>query len=288
MQYLQLTYKTNTTDSFVADIWMQMLADMGCESFEQTDNQLLAYIEKDKFIETDFTDALLKFPYEGICLEQIKECEQKDWNEQWEQSFQPIFLSTEQGSVLIHSTFHKNLPYADYPIIINPKMAFGTGHHATTCLMLGEIMRTPMLQKRVLDMGCGTAILGLLARKRGAGKVVCIDIDDWCTENALENIALNGFDDIEVRLGDKSAIRTDDKGSDKDCFDVILANINRNILLSDMPVYTSVLKTGGSLLISGFYEQDIPILTEKAQTLGLSLLCQNSNKDWAMLHFQKQ
>ena len=147
-----------------------------------------------------------------------------------------------------------------------------------------------MVGKQVLDMGCGTAILGLLARRRGAETVVCVDIDDWCTENAKENIALNELDSIEVRLGDKSVLNTNQLNTNNDIerFDVVLANINRNILLTDMPTYTSVLKTGGSLLISGFYEQDIPLLTDKAQTLGLSLVSQNSNKEWAMLHFKKQ
>jgi len=290
MQYLQITYKIGTNESFVADLWMQCLADLGCESFEQTDTQLSAYIEKDKYTEAVIADALAQFPYEGISYEGVTECEQKDWNAQWEQSFQPIYLKTEQGSVLIHSPFHKDLPQADYSIIISPKMAFGTGHHATTCLMLSEIMQTEMVGKQVLDMGCGTAILGLLARRRGAETVVCVDIDDWCTENAKENIALNELDSVEVRLGDKSVLNTNQLNTNNDIerFDVVLANINRNILLTDMPTYTSVLKTGGSLLISGFYEQDIPLLTNKAQTLGLSLVRQNSNKEWAMLHFKKQ
>lgn len=180
---------------------------------------------------------------------------------------------------MIHSTFHKDYPKTEYDIVINPQMAFGTGHHETTSSILGELLEADLKGKSVLDMGCGTSILAILASMRGAGKVTAIDIDDWCVNNSRDNIALNGISNITVELGDASLL------NGREPFDVVIANINRNILLQDMPAYAACMKKGSELYISGFYTEDIPVLREKAESLGMEYVHHREKHNWAAVKF---
>ncbi len=275
MQYSQATFHFTAQEAFVQDILVAQLAEIGFETFENpTEDTLVAYIQTDAFSEEALQTFLQDFPFEGIALEETALCENIDWNAEWEKHyFEPIVI---EDKCVIHSSFHKDLPTCQYDIIIDPKMAFGTGHHQTTSLILNELLHTDLQGKSLLDMGCGTAVLAILASLRGATPITAVDIDNWCTENAVENMALNSITNIDVILGDARVL----EGKH---FDVILANINRNILLMDMERYVACLNDGGILLMSGFYTEDIPMLEEKAHTLGLHLTAQHSKDNWAMI-----
>jgi ribosomal protein L11 methyltransferase len=207
------------------------------------------------------------------------EAEDKDWNEEWEKNFfQPIVI---EDRCCIHSTFHHDTPPAEYEILINPQMAFGTGHHETTSSIIAELLDTDLLGKRVLDMGCGTSILAILASMRGAREVTAIDIDDWCVNNSRDNIALNNCTNITVELGDAHSL------AGREPFDVVIANINRNILLADMPAYAAVMKAGSQLLMSGFYVEDIPAIRQMAESLGFRFEHHREKNRWAAVKFVK-
>ena len=191
---------------------------------------------------------------------------------------------------MVHSTFHHDVPDAEYDIVINPRMAFGTGHHETTGLVMAELLEMDLQGKTVLDMGCGTSILAILAKMRGAKAVEAVDIDEWCVNNSLENIELNGVDGINVRQGDASAL------ADMGPFDIVLANINRNILLSDMQQYVARMTAGATLLMSGFYEEDVPLIRDEedvpliraeGERLGLTFVHQKSDKRWTLVRMKK-
>ncbi len=275
MQYSQATFHIAAQESFVQDILVAQLAEIGFETFENpTEDTLVAYIQTDSFSEEGLQALLQDFPFEGIILQETALCENIDWNEEWEKHyFEPILIDDQ---CVIHSSFHKDLPQCQYDIIIDPKMAFGTGHHQTTSLILTELLSMDLQGKSLLDMGCGTAVLAILASLRGANPITAVDIDNWCTENAVENMALNKIDNIDVILGDARVL----EGKH---FDVILANINRNILLMDMERYTACLNHGGTLIMSGFYTEDIPLLEQKANSLGLHLTTQHTKDNWAMI-----
>ena len=278
MQYVKLTVDVRDKASYETDVLMYYLAEAGFESFETvTDGQpetavgMNAYIPVTAFDEEGLKPLLENFSYRFETLPD------KDWNEEWEKNFfQPIVIA---GQCVVHSTFHKDVPKARYDIAINPQMAFGTGHHATTGCMMGWILETDLQGKAVLDMGCGTSILGILAAMRGASPVLGIDVDDWCIRNSRENIALNQVE-MEVLLGDASSL----KGRR---FDVVLANINRNILLADMAAYVATLSEGGCLMMSGFYEQDIPLIAAEATRLGLTQVGVKSKDNWVAVKFVK-
>lgn len=190
--------------------------------------------------------------------------------------FQPIVI---EDRCVIHSTFHHDYPQAEYDIVINPQMAFGTGHHETTSSILGELLDADLKGKSVLDMGCGTSILAILASMRGADPVTAIDIDDWCVNNSRDNIALNNISNITVELGDASLL----KG--RKPFDIIIANINRNILLNDMAAYAACMHKGSELYMSGFYVEDIPAIREKAESLGMTFVHHREKNRWVAVKF---
>lgn len=190
--------------------------------------------------------------------------------------FRPIVIG---DRCVIHSTFHEDIPKAAYDIVINPQMAFGTGHHETTSLIIGELLDSELKGKSVLDMGCGTSILAILARMRGAQCCTAIDIDEWCVRNSLENIELNKMDRIDVSQGDASSL------TGKGPFDVIIANINRNILLNDIKHYTACMRSGSELYMSGFYVEDIPLIRKEAEKHGLSFVHHKEKNRWAAVKF---
>ena len=223
MKYLEFTFRTVPCTEIVNDVLSGVLGEAGFESFvEQTDG-ITAYIQKELYNESLLKEALADFPLPDTQIEyNFVEAEDKDWNEEWEKNFfQPIVIG---DRCVIHSTFHNDVPQAEYDIVINPQMAFGTGHHETTSLIIGELLDSDLQGKALLDMGCGTSILAILARMRGASPCTAIDIDEWCVRNSLENIELNGVDNIAVSQGDASSLES------KGPFDMVIANINRNIL----------------------------------------------------------
>lgn len=279
MKYLEFTFHTTPCTEIVNDVLSAVLGEAGFESFvEQTDG-IAAYIQKDLYNETVLKEALADFPLPDTQVEYAyQEAEDKDWNEEWEKNFfQPIIID---DRCVIHSTFHRDIPKAEYDIVINPQMAFGTGHHETTSLIIGELLNGNLQGKSLLDMGCGTSILAILARMRGAAPCTAIDIDEWCVRNSLENIELNHVDDITVFQGDASSL------ADKGPFDVIIANINRNILLNDMKHYVSRMHSGSELYMSGFYVDDIPVIQAEAERNGLSFVHQQEKNRWAAVKFK--
>ena len=279
--YTKVKFAVTPNEEMATDVLAALLAEIGFESFVPEDEGMSAYVPQALYNEESIANVVAEFPIEGFEIKyDCQFIEGEDWNAQWEKNyFQPIVLGEE---CVIHSTFHTDVPKARYDILIDPKMAFGTGYHQTTCHMLRAILASDMSGKSVLDMGCGTALLAILARKHGAEKVVAIDIDEFAYENAKENVALNGTPDIEVRLGGADAIK------ESDSFDYVIANINRNILLMDMVNYVRCMHTGSQIFISGFYTQDMEVLKEEAARHGLRYLDYAENDNWAMMKFVKE
>ncbi|MBO5664831.1 MAG: 50S ribosomal protein L11 methyltransferase [Bacteroidaceae bacterium] len=279
--YTKVKFTVTPNEEVATDVLAALLAEVGFESFVPEEGGMSAYVPQALHNEESIAAVVAEFPIEGFTITYESEfIEGEDWNAQWEKNyFQPIVLGED---CVIHSTFHTDVPKARYDILIDPKMAFGTGYHQTTCHMLRAILASDMEGKSVLDMGCGTALLAILARKHGATDVVAIDIDEFAYENAKENIVLNGTPDIEVRLGGAEAIK------DSDCFDFVIANINRNILLMDMVNYVRCMHSGSQIFISGFYTEDMEVLKEEASRHGLRYLDYAENDRWAMMRFVKE
>lgn len=279
--YTKVKFTVTPAEEVASDILAALLADIGFESFVPEEDGLSAYAPQALYDEAAVAVAVENFPIEGYVITYASEfIEGEDWNAEWEKNyFQPIVLGEE---CVIHSTFHTDVPKARYDILIDPKMAFGTGYHQTTCHMLRAILASDMAGKSVLDMGCGTALLAILARKHGAENVVAIDIDEFAYENAKENVVLNDTPDIEVRLGGSDAIKPEDD------FDFVIANINRNILLADMVNYVRCMHAGTELFISGFYVEDMDVLKEEAVRHGLRYLNYAEDNRWAMMRFVKE
>ena len=278
--YTKVKFTVTPNEEVATDVLAALLAEVGFESFVPEEEGMSAYVPQPLYNEESIAAVVAEFPIEGFTITYESEfIEGEDWNAQWEKNyFQPIVLGED---CVIHSTFHTNVPKARYDILIDPKMAFGTGYHQTTCHMLRAILSSDMTGKSVLDMGCGTALLAILARKHGATDVVAIDIDEFAYENAKENIVLNGTPDIEVRLGGAEAIK------ESDSFDFVIANINRNILLMDMVNYVRCMHSGSQIFISGFYIDDMEVLKEEAARHGLRYLDYAENDRWAMMRFIK-
>lgn len=279
MKYLEFHFRTNPCTETVNDVLSAVLGDAGFESFVEQPDGIKAYIQQDSFSEETVKEAISNFLIPNVSIEyNWIEAEDKDWNEEWEKNFfQPIVID---DRCVIHSTFHQDVPKAEYDIVINPQMAFGTGHHETTSLIIAELLDADLNGKSLLDMGCGTSILAILARMRGAAPCTAIDIDEWCVRNSLENIALNGVDNISVAKGDASSL----KG--KGPFDVVIANINRNILLNDMKYYVDCMHHDSELYISGFYTEDLPILQKEAERNGLHYVHHKEKNNWTAAKFK--
>jgi ribosomal protein L11 methyltransferase len=275
MNYFELHFSVLPCSETACDVLSGLLADIGFETFVNIEDGLQAYISENLLNETEVKNLLKEFPVSGINISYtIKYIKCRDWNTEWEKNyFQPVVIGSQ---VVIHSSFHSDFPSLKYDIVIDPRMAFGTGNHATTSMMVSFMLESEIKGKTALDMGCGTAVLAILARKQGAARVVAVDNDRWAYENALENISLNATPDVEVLLGDSSVL-----GAEK--FDFIFANINRNILLNDMPVYSRCLNAGGTLLISGFYRADVELLTKKVIESGLQPVAEKSDGEWVAI-----
>ncbi|MBR2260621.1 MAG: 50S ribosomal protein L11 methyltransferase [Paludibacteraceae bacterium] len=279
MKYLEITFDIPSKEIYIKDILSAELADLGFESFSDEADPFIGYIPQNSFDETKLADLLANFEYEKGISYSLKQAEDKDWNEEWEKNFfQPIVIG---DKCVIHSTFHKDYPKVQYDIVIDPKMAFGTGHHATTSLMAKAILDIDVKNKSLLDMGCGTAILAILAALRGASPITGIDIDEWAYNNAIENIQLNHTEQITLKKGGAELL-----GDEK--FDIILANINRNILLNDIKKYVKVLNSNGLLILSGFYESDIDAIEKECNQYGLEKLSYEKNNNWVAVRFIKK
>ncbi|MBQ8423625.1 MAG: 50S ribosomal protein L11 methyltransferase [Coprobacter sp.] len=280
MKYIETRFNITADDvTLVSDILAALLADAGYDSFVPDETGMTAYIPEHLFDESAVQQVIDTMPIAGVvsCSHQL--IADKDWNEEWEKNyFKPIVIGDE---CVIHSTFHTDIPQAKYDILIDPKMAFGTGHHETTSLMLEWLLQHDFAGEDVLDMGCGTAILAILASMRGAHHITAIDIDSWATENAHENLKLNHIDNIDVLLGGAELLDS------SRTFDTLLANINRNIHLDNMQAYASVMRHGATIYMSGFYTQDLPILQEAATRCGLQYSRHIEKNNWVAARFTK-
>ncbi|SMO41530.1 [LSU ribosomal protein L11P]-lysine N-methyltransferase [Saccharicrinis carchari] len=251
MKYTKVSFNIEPNTPTAQEILTAQLAQFAFDSFEETETGLNAYIPTAAYSAEDVKSIQIFSGGEFTITFEAAAQPEQNWNETWEKHFfAPIVIG---NKCVIHSPFHTDVPKAEYQIVISPKMAFGTGHHETTGLMVKHILEIDFTNKLVLDMGCGTGILGILAAMRGAKKVLGIDIEEWAFNNANENIKNNNINNMEVRCGDATLL-----GKEK--FDVILANINRNILLEDIAKYTQVLRPNGILLLSGFYDKDQEII----------------------------
>lgn len=257
-----------------SEILMAELAEVGFESFVETEEGLLAYIQKNSWNENILNGVQL-FNNDAFTVNfNLKEIEPVNWNQEWEKNFEPIVVD---GLCTIRAPFHET-PKTKFDIVIEPKMSFGTGHHETTHMMVQHILKLDLTHKKTLDMGCGTAVLAILAEKKGAKPVDAIDIDHWCYLNSLENIERNQCSHISVYEGDAALL----EGKK---YDIILANINRNILLNDIPVYANCLNPKGILLLSGFYDNDIQAISERCAEFGLNFGEKLEKNFWVALKF---
>lgn len=256
------------------DILVAELGEAGFESFTENPDGVIAYIQKSDWNASLLDDVQILQSEEVSFSYDVKEIEQVNWNLEWEKNFEPIVVDNE---VSIRAPFHKN-PGLAYDIVIEPKMSFGTGHHETTHLMVQHLRELELHGKHVLDMGCGTGILAIFAEMRGASSIDAIDIDSWCYENSIENVARNQCKAISVFEGDSSLLKPK-------TYDLIIANINRNILLADMKIYADSLKDKGLLLLSGFYTEDIEKINASAEENGLLLDKKLERNNWVGLKY---
>lgn len=275
MNYIKVSFELDPILP-AREILYAELGELPFESFEETINGLEAYIQA-----PDFSEDMLKgLIIEGLPNQKLsiksEVIEQQNWNAVWESNFEPIVVNSK---CVIRAPFHKT-PEVEYDIIISPQMSFGTGHHETTFLISNELFELDLKNKAVLDMGCGTGVLAIIAKKMGAEPIEAIDIEEWAYENTLDNNKLNKVEGMSVFHGDASLLINK-------TFDVILANINRNILINDMKAYASCLSTGGIILFSGFYETDVPQIKEAAEENGLVFVKKEVRNNWTMAQFKK-
>jgi len=275
MPYFELTFSPITLEADRALLIAELLQ-AGFDSFTEEEDTLLAYIQAGVFRNGMLDDIVYLSDKPEIKVE-VRPLEDKNWNKEWESNYQPVTIA---GKCHVRAPFHPSLPDMAYEIIIEPKMAFGTAHHETTQLMAGWLLDLNIKGKEVLDMGCGTAILAILANKMGAGNVIGIDNDEWAWRNGTDNFRINDITAGSVFQGDAALIRPD-------CYDIILANINRNVLVQDMKAYYDGLRKDGILLLSGFYQKDIEAIAASASESGLHLSGSRTLNDWAVLLFYK-
>jgi len=278
MKYSAVTFTSSTIEDWQKDLLISVLAEIGFDTFEDIDGGFEAYIPSAN-VDIQALESVLLSEVDGFDLDyQVKEIEEKNWNQLWESNFNPILVD---NKCYVRATFHEDRPEFPYQIIIDPKMSFGTGHHQTTSMMLSFILENDFNAKEVLDMGCGTGILAILASKRGAKQLLAVDYDPICVDSVIENIQLNDVDNIAAKLGSKEAI----EGL---TFDTIFANINRNILLDQLETYSTCLANGGELYLSGFYDgEDLEILKQKADSVGFQYVENKVLDNWCAAKFTK-
>ncbi|TBW30411.1 50S ribosomal protein L11 methyltransferase [Gramella sp. KN1008] len=273
--YLEFQFKIEPVQP-ASEILVAELGYLGFESFVENDDGITAYIPVEEYEEDLLANVHILQSEEFTINYDFKEIERVNWNEEWEKNFTPILVD-EHCSV--RAPFHPKTD-AEFDIVIEPKMSFGTGHHATTHMMIQHILKNDWEGKSVLDMGCGTGVLAILTAMKGASKIDAIDIDNWCYVNTLENITKNDCEHINVEEGGAELL-------EGRSYDMILANINRNILLEDLPVYEKSLNPDGSLFLSGFYSGDLPVIEKACKELGLYFVENFERNDWIAAKFSR-
>ncbi len=259
----------------MTDVLAALLADEGFESFVPDSEGLAAFVREEVFNLAALDSVISSFPFETAVTESHTLVEGRDWNAEWEKNyFKPIVVD---DLCVIHSSFHKDIPACKYDIVIDPKMAFGTGHHATTTLILRRLLNMDLSGRKVVDMGTGTGILAILADMRGAASIDAVEIDEFAYNNAAENLELNHAEHVRLHLGDATTL------AEIRDIDLFIANINRNIITADMAAYTDTLSPGAEMILSGFYEEDIPVIMKTAETLGLKYSDHTVMDRWASL-----
>ncbi len=277
--YTEVRIDMSPCNETMTDVMAALLCEHGYESFVPDENGMTAYIKLEDFDKKVLDEVTAELPFDTSVTVKCETVEGRDWNQEWEKNyFKPI---TVDGKCVIHSSFHTDIPSMPYDIVIDPKMAFGTGHHQTTTLIILRLLELPLEGSSVIDMGTGTGILAILAAMRGAGPVTAIEIDEFAHANAVENVSLNRHPEINVVLGDASAL------AGVEPVDLFLANINRNIIVGDLQVYASRLKEGGTMLLSGFYEDDIAIVLDEARKHGLEYVGHTVLERWSCLELKK-
>lgn len=277
--YVEVRLEVTPCDENHTDILAALLCEHDYESFVPDATGLTAYIKKELFDSSIFRQIINDFPFDATIDVKWDTVEGQDWNAEWEKNyFQPIIVD---DKCVIHSSFHKDIPALPYDIVIDPKMAFGTGHHQTTSLIIRRLLDMPLDNKSVIDMGTGTGILAILSAMRGASPVDAIEIDEFAYVNAVENVKVNNHPEINVILGDAGAL------AGLDPVDIFIANINRNIITGDMHAYAAALKDGGTMILSGFYEEDIPVITAEAKKHGLEYIDHNTRDRWVSVMLKK-
>lgn len=280
MDYFEIKLIFNKINPW-KDIFISLLADAGCESFTdgEEDNVLLAYVAENTYNQLIFQEILESHPFDVKINYSISKIKNQDWNALWESSYSPVLIA---DRCFIHAPFHETRQDVDYDIIIEPKMSFGTAHHETTSMMIEFLLEEDIAEKNFLDMGSGTGILAILAYKKGANPILAIDNDEWAYRNNMENNSRNNADTIDVKFGDASIIENLE-------FEIICANINRNILYKDIPIYSPCLKKNGILFLSGFYfENDLSILEKRCRDFQLQLISYKEKNRWAAAKFIKE
>ena len=287
MKYFEVSCEIRPFSEDAADVLSAQLAEIGFESFSQTESGLLAYIQQSAWNEDEMRQVVRNFCLPEVEIRYTKaEAPDEDWNQVWEEEgFQPIIIPSEEGQeealIVVHDVKHTNVPPAQYDIVITPRLAFGTGSHSTTRLILRTLARLDLKGKDVIDAGTGTGILAILAMKRGASYVFAYDIDEWSVENAKDNLLLNKiYKNVNVEVGASYMLKGQPKA------DLLIANINRNILLEDLPQFAKVVKDKGKMILSGFYQPDVDTLTEAALQHGFFPIDMECEGDWAMLLFE--
>ncbi len=279
MDYIKVSIQIKPFADWLRDVIVSQLADVGFESFVESETGLEAYIPEKLFDEQNIWEVLKPFEEDFQFSVEREIIKGRNWNEEWEKNyFKPLLIKDE---CLIRAPFHTDFPKAKYEIIIEPNMAFGTGNHETTSMMIEHILENDMTGKKILDIGCGTGILGILASMKGAKKVTAIDIDEWSFNGTKENSALNNIQNIEVKQGDASLL-----GSEK--YDFIFANIQRNVLLTDLPAYSNCLNKNGKIFLSGYYENDMNDIKIAAENEGLKDAGFKIKNNWVAHSFEKR
>lgn len=278
MDYNKITIIINPLEEWLREVLTAQLGEIGFESFIETETGVEAFIPVPDFHEDNLFEVIKSFEEDFTFVVHRETIKSQNWNEVWEKNyFKPLVINNE---CVIRAPFHTDFPRAKYEIIIEPNMAFGTGNHETTSMMVETVLVNDMENKTVLDMGCGTGILGILASMKGAKKVTAIDIDEWSFNGANENAALNKIENITVKQGDAGLL-----GNEK--FEIIFANIHKNVLMNDMPTYSEVLQPKGLLVMSGFYTDDIQDIKSKAESLGLKDNGFKTKNNWVATSFRK-
>jgi len=274
--YIEYQFKINPKEP-ATEILIAELGNLNFESFVETEEGLTAYIQKEDWHTNILDEVFILQSKEFNIVSEYSEIAQTNWNAEWEKNFNPIIVD---DLVSIRAPFHNN-PNVKYDIVIEPKMSFGTGHHETTHMMVQHLLQLKLENNKVLDMGCGTGILAIFAEMKGAKPIDAIDIDNWCYLNSIENAERNNCNSISVYEGDASLLNNKN-------YDVIIANINRNILLNDIKIYANCLSSGGILLLSGFYKEDFTIINKEAENQNLKLDGELTKNNWMSLKFVKQ